>query len=97
MKIIKEESHCSARSYTKGDNWVSVPAVWGYAHNSDASMTSGLIALIIPEEQIATRWRHCPLSHSTECPFDSQLFQTPEQTPLFLDMFFHLCVNWDFL
>lgn len=52
MKIIKEESHCSARSYTKGDNWVSVPAVWGYAHNSDASMTSGLIALIIPEEQI---------------------------------------------
>ena len=51
MKIVKERQ-CSARPYTQSDNWVSVPAVRGYARNSDASMTSGLIALIIAEEQI---------------------------------------------
>ena len=51
MKIVKERQ-CSARSYTQSDNWVSVPAVRGYAHNNDVGMTPGLIALIIPEEQI---------------------------------------------
>lgn len=50
--LKKEEGPCHARSYTKSNNWVSAPDVRGCAHNSNASMTWDLTALIITEEQI---------------------------------------------